>query len=86
MGVHRGFEASSRFLTGHRTDISRTEFPIWALTPTPYPKRAVYPRRVGHCQQLGWFGSSKISPTSGSAKDTQAVGTGTPLTTHQSMG
>lgn len=40
-------------------------------------------RRVGHCQQFGWFGS-KISPTF--AKDTQALGTGVPLATHQTMG
>ena len=42
-------------------------------------------RRAGHQQQLGWFGSSKISPTSGSAQGTQADGTVMPLATHQAM-
>lgn len=42
--------------------------------------------RYGHHQQLGWFGSSKISPTSGSVKGTQAAHTVTPLATYQAVG
>lgn len=80
MGHTEALKPAQRFLTGHRTYTSRTEFPIWAHPS----ERAVHLRRVGHCQQLGWFDSSKISPTS--AKDTQAVGTGAPLSTHQAMG
>lgn len=49
-------------------------------------KRAVHLRRAGRCQQLGWFGSSEISPTSGSTKGTEAARAVMSLATSQAVG
>lgn len=79
-GAHRGFEASPEVSDRSQDRHKQNRIPDLG---TPL-QRAVHLRRMGHCQQLGWFGNSKISPTS--AKDTQTVGTGVPLATHWAWG